>query len=78
LTAQTAERAGIDTIQIGCATGNCGVCEVEVRKMGPGESAEDAAAIVVRSCVTPLPPGYAMVEINEMLDDVWGLDGFDT
>ncbi|KAH7615926.1 hypothetical protein NADE_000763 [Nannochloris sp. 'desiccata'] len=76
-----AEKNGIDTITVGCCSGNCGVCEVEVRKYHEGESAEttdDAAAIVIRSCVTPLPPGYARIEINELIDDIWGLDGYDT
>jgi ferredoxin len=76
-----AEKNGIDTITVGCCSGNCGVCEVEVRKYSEGESAEatdDSAAIVIRSCVTPLPPGYARIEINELIDDVWGLDGYDT
>jgi hypothetical protein len=78
-----AEKNGIDTITVGCCSGNCGVCEVEVRKYsGLGESGgttdNDAASIVVRSCVTPLPPGYGRIEINELIDDVWGLDGYDT
>jgi ferredoxin len=73
-----AEKNGIDTITVGCCSGNCGVCEVEVRKYNAGESVDDAAAIVVRSCITPLPPGYSRIEINELIDDVWGLDGYDT
>jgi len=76
-----AEKNGVDTITVGCCSGNCGVCEVEVRKYSEGESpeaTEDAAAIVIRSCVTPLPPGYSRIEINELIDDVWGLDGYDT
>jgi ferredoxin len=82
-----AEKNGIDTITVGCCSGNCGVCEVEVRKYNDREqspasasSGDDnaATAIVIRSCITPLPPGYTRVEINELIDDVWGLDGYDT
>lgn len=53
--------------------------QVEVRKYDDVEGLiGDAVPIVVRSCVTPLPPGYARIEINELIDDAWGLDGYDT
>jgi len=73
---ELAQRSGIDTITVGCCTGNCGVCEVEVRKFANGS--EDTVPIVVRSCITALPPGYPTIEISELIDDVWGLDGYDT
>jgi ferredoxin len=75
---ELASENGIDTITLGCCSGNCGICEVEVLKLN-GESNSDAAIpIVVRSCITPIPPGYKVIEINELVDDVWGLDGYDT
>ena len=73
---ELAQQSGLDTITVGCCSGNCGICEVEVRKYSEGS--EDTTPVVVRSCITPLPPGYPRVEICEMLDDVWGVDGFDT
>ncbi|KAI8468236.1 MAG: hypothetical protein J3K34DRAFT_523129 [Monoraphidium minutum] len=76
---EVAEKAGI-TIPGGCYSGNCGICEVEVKKVAAGESAAGAGAgAVVRACVARLPPGYARVEIEMLQDDaIWGLDGFDT
>jgi ferredoxin len=47
---QAAEDAGV-TVNIGCGEGQCGACEVEIKKDG-GE----CEAFVVRSCVTPIPP----------------------
>lgn len=74
-----ADKCGIDTITVGCCTGNCGVCEVEVKKYNDERMSDsNAMGIVVRSCVTPLPPGYSYITINELIDDVWGLDGYDT
>lgn len=74
-----AHRAGVD-ITLGCCTGNCGVCEVEVKKFDctDGVSAEDGAPIVVRSCVTPVPSLYRRIQIEQLSDAIWGLDGYDT
>lgn len=74
---QAAVQAGVDTITLGCCAGNCGMCEVEVRKYEAGADG-DAVAVVVRSCITGVPPGYERVEVEELLDDAWGLDGYDT
>jgi ferredoxin len=74
-----ADKCGIETITVGCCSGSCGVCEVEVKKYSRERSSDSTApGIVVRSCVTPLPPGYPYIQINELVDDVWGLDGYDT
>ncbi|KIY93881.1 ferredoxin [Monoraphidium neglectum] len=84
---EVAGRCGI-TIPGGCYSGNCGICEVEVRKFadgqdggssGSGSSSGGGGGAVVRSCIARLPPGYARVEIDALQDDqIWGLDGFDT
>ncbi|GBF91515.1 hypothetical protein Rsub_04255 [Raphidocelis subcapitata] len=77
---EVAERCGI-TIPGGCYSGNCGICEVEVRKFAAGAAAgaPRPPAAVVRACVARLPPGYERVEIEALPDDqLWGLDGFDT
>lgn len=77
---EVAQRCGV-TIPTGCWQGNCGVCEVEVYKY-TGDAAKDSSAgsspAVVRACVTKLPPGYSRVEVAQMQDAIWGLDGFDT
>lgn len=73
---ELAQQSGVDTITVGCCSGNCGVCEVEVRKFEEGS--DETVPVVVRSCITPVPPGYARLEVNELLDDIWGVDGFDT
>lgn len=85
--ADVARRAGVESIQYGCHTGNCGVCEVELRRYegaeGEGDSGGDEApppaAVVVRACVAVVPAGASRVEID-LLDDggAWGLDGWDT
>ncbi|KAF6266426.1 hypothetical protein COO60DRAFT_452880 [Scenedesmus sp. NREL 46B-D3] len=75
-----AQRGGV-AIPTGCWQGNCGVCEVEVFKYS-GDADKDSSAgsspAVVRACITKLPPGYSRVEVAQMQDAIWGLDGFDT
>jgi hypothetical protein len=55
--------------------------QVEVYKY-TGDADRDSSAgsspAVVRACVTKLPPGYSRVEVAQMQDAIWGLDGFDT
>jgi len=73
-----AQENGVQGITLGCGSGNCGICEVEVKKFSNGDKDEDAQGIVVRSCITPLPSGgYTYIEVSEMVDSVWGQDGFD-
>ena len=88
---QVAQDAGVESIQLGCGLGNCGICEVEVKKIPRkrgtaeeeiGEEEEETTGIMVRSCVTPLPPAtddaYSRIEISELgIDAIWGQDGFD-
>ena len=69
--------AGVD-LTVGCCTGSCGICEVEVRKLQAGEARADAAPAVVRTCIAGVPPGYARLEIDMLDDQIWGVDGFDT
>ena len=57
--AQVAEEAGVP-ISVGCGEGQCGSCEVEIKKDG---GAGDA--FVVRSCVTPVPRGELLAEQGE-------------
>jgi hypothetical protein len=42
------------------------------------DSSAGSSPAVVRACVTKLPPGYSRVEVAQMQDAIWGLDGFDT
>lgn len=55
--------------------------QVEVYKY-TGDADHDKAAAtspaVVRACVTKLPPGYSRIEVAQMQDAIWGLDGYDT
>lgn len=57
--------------------------QVEVYKyaedVGPIEAKKlsDEPA-VVRACITKVPPGYSRIEVAQMQDAIWGLDGFDT
>lgn len=83
--ADVARRAGVDSIQYGCHLGNCGVCEVELRRykssgeQGKSDGGNDASTVVVRACVAVVPADSSRVEID-LLDDggAWGLDGWDT
>ena len=53
--------------------------QVEVTKYENAEAGNgDPIPRVVRSCITSLPPGYSRIDINEFVDDVWGVDGYDT
>jgi uncharacterized spore protein YtfJ len=86
--ADVALRAGVSSIQYGCHTGNCGVCEVELRRYaaevagkgsgGGGGVSSEPTTVVVRTCVAVVPAGAERVEIDLMDDGVWGLDGWDT
>jgi len=58
--AQVAEDAGVP-ISSGCGEGQCGACEVEIRK---GGGLEDG--FVVRSCVTPVPRAELVAEGGEL------------
>lgn len=58
--AQVAEDAGVP-ISVGCGEGQCGACEVEIRK---GGGLEDG--FVVRSCVTPVPRAELVAEGGEL------------
>ena len=82
-----AERCGV-YIPVGCCTGNCGVCEVEIRKYldtsssvdGSSHPSSQGASIVVKSCITPIPSRKVAtrIEVEELTDVIWGLDGYDT
>jgi hypothetical protein len=37
-----------------------------------------SAPMVARSCVAGIPPGYARIEIDDIVDAIWGVDGYDT
>lgn len=55
--------------------------QVEVYKY-TGDAEKDKAAgtspAVVRACITKVPRGYSRIEVAQMEDAIWGLDGFDT
>jgi len=63
------------SIPTGCLCGSCGTCEVEVTKYGDGDS--DPSPVVVRACVAGVPPGYKMIEVDDVSDPIWGVDGMD-
>ena len=50
--------------------------QVEVVKVDASGAA--SAPVVVRSCVAGIPPGYAEIHIDEIVDTIWGVDGLDT
>jgi ferredoxin len=70
---------GLD-VPVGCCTGSCGICEVEVGRRGATDGVSpDGATAVVRACVTAVPAGYASVDLSFVPDDAaWGVDAWDT
>lgn len=74
--ADVAIAAGVD-VSLGCNQGNCGVCELNFTKFS-GEPGAVPSSLVVRSCITAIPRGYPRLEIDDMVDEIWGVDGFDT
>jgi hypothetical protein len=60
------------------------VCEVEVEKFSHDPANPEGVPLlgsgrsVIRSCIAKVPPGYPRVEITQMTDQIWGVDGFDT
>lgn len=70
-----AERCGV-SIPLSCGRGDCGSCEMEVKKWNLDGS--QAGTSVVRTCIAAVPPGYDRLEIDAMEDAIWGADGFDT
>jgi hypothetical protein len=55
--------------------------QVEVYKYSGDPEQDKAAATspaVVRACITKVPRGYSRIEVAQMDDGIWGLDGFDT
>lgn len=80
LLCEVAEAAGI-VVSYGCGNGQCGMCEMEVKKYAcEGAAADgDAQGIVVRSCVTPVPRNIDMNtfwEVSELVDSIWGGDSY--
>ena len=81
---QVAEDAGV-SVSYGCGSGQCGLCEMEVRKYGcrrelvgnmkdGNEATKSASGVVVRSCITPIPHAtdFKLWEVSEFVDPVWG------
>ena len=65
-----AAQVGADIV-VGCCSGSCGVCEVEVSRPPDGDPA------TFRSCVSAVP--YHDVVVSLPADDaVWGVDAWDT
>lgn len=58
--AQVAEDAGVP-VSVGCGEGQCGACEVEIRKDGGSGD-----GFVVRSCITPVPRAELIDEGGEL------------
>ncbi|GAX81481.1 hypothetical protein CEUSTIGMA_g8910.t1 [Chlamydomonas eustigma] len=57
-----------ETLRLGCCSGHCGVCEVEMTCYH-GSSKEVS---VIRTCIAKVPSGFTRIEIADMDDEVWG------
>ena len=70
-----AEDAGV-SVSLGCGSGQCGMCEMEVKKIST-EDDDDSVGVVVRTCITPVPkcPDYKRLEVLEFVDTIWGYNG---
>nr|AWK24091.1 chloroplast ferredoxin-7 [Chlamydomonas sp. UWO 241] len=72
-----AQRAGV-ALTLGCCSGSCGVCEVEVTVYTDGERerADDGNTSVVRTCIGRVPPGCVSAIVRDLPgDDIWGGEG---
>ncbi len=67
-------RCGV-SIPLSCGRGDCGTCEMEVRKWDL--AGDQGGTAVVRTCIAAVPPGYTRLEVDAMEDAIWGADGFD-
>jgi len=81
---EVAARAGV-ALRLGCCTGSCGICEVEVttcptaaRPLGEvadGGMCCSGGAFVMRACVGRVPEDCARVVVRDLTyDEVWGMD----
>lgn len=72
---EVAEEAGV-VVSYGCGSGQCGMCEMEIKKYSLDDHDDSPVGIVVRSCVTPVPRniGYKFWEVSEFVDAIWGQD----
>ena len=63
-------------LTLGCSSGSCGVCEMELTKSGALDgTGVGEGTVVVRPCIHVVPRGFARVHLNQMLDDdIWGGD----
>lgn len=46
-------------------------------KYQAGEQGGEPSVSVVRACVAGVPPGFQLIEIDDVEDSVWGVDGMD-
>lgn len=72
---EVASQCGV-SIPTGCLSGSCGACEVEFVKYDDTTGTPSSSRVVVRACITKLPPGYQRVDVEELRDPIWGVDGF--
>lgn len=72
---EVAEEAGV-VVSYGCGSGQCGMCEMEIKKYSLEEGEDSPVGIVVRSCVTPVPRNvdFKFWEVSEFVDSIWGQD----
>ena len=70
---EVAEQAGV-VVSYGCGSGQCGMCEMEIKKYSLEKEKDSALGIVVRSCVTPVPRNvdFKFWEVSEFVDSIWG------
>lgn len=64
------------------------MCEVEIRKyidtsspyVDGTSNTSQGASVVVRACITPIPSREVAtrIEVEELTDAIWGLNGYDT
>lgn len=75
LLCEVAEDAGVN-VSLGCGSGQCGMCEMEVKKYSTDDK-EDSVGVVVRTCITPVPKctDYKRLEVSEFVDVIWGYNG---
>ena len=59
--------------------------QVEITKLDTIHAAGDGSigggggsSCTIRACIAKVPRGYPMLVVDQLTDQVWGQDGFDT
>lgn len=53
------------------------IIQVEVTKYDNDQDSGEPSVSVVRACTAGIPRGFHLVEVDDIEDPIWGVDGMD-